>query len=152
LTTRWGSLTLVLEIGCRTLSAGQPATSRGFQGYAPWLTREGGGRGGSPFCPLGAPFQVGAVTMLAQNSERPICEEEKRTVRRRIYGGVTSFIGSVCWWTAAYKYPVVSPTFFLPLSALLPLLSCCLISLAISRARAPPRAVANPPSSQPRCL
>jgi len=25
--------------------------------------------------------------VLAQNSERPICEEEKRTVRRRIYGG-----------------------------------------------------------------
>ena len=41
-----------------------------------------------------------------------------------LWGGVTSFIGSVRWWTAAYKYPVASPAFFLPLSALLPLLSC----------------------------
>jgi len=53
---RRASLTLVLEIGCRTLSEGQPATSRDFHRYVPWLIREGRGRDGSPFCPLGASF------------------------------------------------------------------------------------------------
>jgi len=32
-------------------------------------------------------------------------------------GGVTSFIGSVRWWVAAYKYPVALPLFSLPHSA-----------------------------------
>jgi len=32
-------------------------------------------------------------------------------------GGVTSFIRSVHWWVAAYKYPVASPPFSLPPSA-----------------------------------
>ena len=63
-TTRRASLTLVLEIDYRTLSAGQPATSRDFHRYVPWLTREGKGRGGSPFYPLGASFQAGAVATL----------------------------------------------------------------------------------------
>ena len=70
--TRRASLTLVLEIGCRTLSAGQPTTSRGFRGHVPWLTKEGRGRGGSPFCPLGAYFQVGAVAILYRRRIRSV--------------------------------------------------------------------------------
>jgi len=38
----------------------------------------------------------------------------ERTVRRRIYGGVNSFIGSARWWTAAYKCALASPSFSLP--------------------------------------
>jgi len=34
-------------------------------------------------------------------------------------GGVTSFIGSVHWWVAAYKYLVALPPFSLPPSAFL---------------------------------
>jgi len=40
-------------------------------------------------------------------------------------GGVTSFIGSVRWWAAAYKYPVASPPF-----SLLP--SASILALALS--------------------
>jgi len=32
-------------------------------------------------------------------------------------GGVTVFIGSVCWWVTAYKYSVPQLSFSLPLSA-----------------------------------
>ena len=54
----------------------------------PWLTREGSGRGGSPFCPLGAPFQVGDVTTLCRHGIRSVPSvRRERTVRRRIYGG-----------------------------------------------------------------
>jgi len=87
-TARWASLTLVLEIGCRTLSAGQPATSRGFHGCVPWLTREGRGRGGLPFCLLGAPFQAGAVATRYRCRIRSVPSvRRKKTVRRLIYGG-----------------------------------------------------------------
>jgi len=117
-TTRWASLTLVLEIGCRTLSAGQPATSQGFCGCIPWLTREGRGRGGLPFCPLGASFQEGAVAALCWRRIRSAPSvRRKKTVRRRIYGGLTSFIGSVRWWVVAYKYPAALLAFSLPPSA-----------------------------------
>jgi len=34
-------------------------------------------------------------------------------------GRVTSFIGSVRWWVAAYKYPVASPPFSLPPSVII---------------------------------
>jgi len=87
-TTHWASLTLVLEIGCRTLSAGQPATSRGFRGCVPWLTREGRGRGGLPFCLLGASFQAGAAATLYRRRIRSaLSMRRKKTIRRRIYGG-----------------------------------------------------------------
>jgi len=85
-TTHRASLTLVLEIGCRTHSAGQPATSRDFRGYVPWLIGEGKDHGGSPFCPLGAPFQVGAVATLYRRIRSVPSMREIRTVRRRIYG------------------------------------------------------------------
>jgi len=152
-TARWGSLTPVLEIGCRTLSVGQPATSRGFREYAPWLTMEGSGRCGSPFCPLGAPFQVDDVTTLRRRgiqSASPVRGE--RLLDGAFMGGVTSFLGSVRWRTAAYKYAVAPPSFFLPPSAFLLSPFRCLSCLAVLRAHAPPRAVANPPSFQPRCL
>ena len=86
-TTRRASLTLVLEIGCRTHSAGQRVTSRDFRGYIPWLTGEGKGRAGSTFCPLGASFQAGAVAALYRRGIRSVPSvREIRTVRRRIYG------------------------------------------------------------------
>ena len=148
-----GSLTPVVEIGCRTLSVGQPATSRGFRENAPWLTREGSGRGGSRFCPLGAPFQVGDVTTLRRRgiqSAPPV--RGKRLLDGAFMGGVTLFLRSVRWRTAAYKYAAASPSFFLLPSAFLLSPFHCLSSLAILRARAPPRAVVNPPPFQPRCL
>jgi len=148
-----GSLTPVLEIGCQTLSVGQPATSRGFRGYAPWPTREGSGRGGSPFHSLGTPFQVGDVTTLCRRGIRsapPV--RGKRLLGGAFMGEVTSFLGSVRWWAAAYKYAVVAPPLFLLPSAFLPSFFRGLSSLASLRARASPRAVANPPSFQPRCL
>ena len=44
------------------------------------------GRVGSPFCPLGAPFQVGAVAALYRRGIRSaLSVRETRTVRRRIY-------------------------------------------------------------------
>ena len=69
----------MLEIGCRTLSVGQPSTSRGFHGYIPWLTREGKSRGRFAFLPVGRAFLGGKRydTVLAWNLERPICEEGK---------------------------------------------------------------------------
>jgi len=85
-TTHWASLTLVLEIGCRTLSVGQPATSRGFRGCVPWLTREGRGRGGSPFCPLGVSFQAGAVATLYHHMEGIVGHSE----HMQRYGSVDS--------------------------------------------------------------
>ena len=106
LTTRWASLALVLEIGCRTLSAGQPVTSRGFRGYVPWLTREGRGRGGSPFCPLGASFQAGAVATLNQRRIHSVSfVRRKRPFGGTFIGGVTIFIGSVRWRLPSINIP-----------------------------------------------
>jgi len=97
---------------------GQPATSQGFCGCVPWLTWEGRGRGCSPFCPLGVSFQAGAVAALCWRRIRSAPSvRRKKTVRRRIYGGVTSFVGSVRWWVVAYKYPTTLPVFSLPPSA-----------------------------------
>jgi len=152
-TARWGSLTPVLEIGCRTLSVGQPATSRGFREYAPWLTREGSGHDSLPFCPLGAPLQVCDVTTLRRRgiqSAPPV--RGKRLFDGAFMGGVTSFLRSVRWRTATYQYAVAPPPFFLLPSAFLLSPFRCLSSPAVLRARAPPRAVANPPSFQPRFL
>ena len=145
-TTRWASLTLVLENGCRTLSAGQPATSRGLRGYVPWLTREGKGHGGSPFCPLGTSFQAGAVATLYRRrirSARPV--RRKKTVRWRIYGGSYRIYRICPLVVAVYKYPVVWLSFSLLPSALIPAFA----SLP-SHARAHPRAVADPPFFHPR--
>jgi len=62
-------------------------------------------------------------------------------------GGVTSFIGSVYWWVAAYKYLVARLPFSLP-----PSVSILALAPSPSYARAPPRVVVNPPSFHPRCL
>jgi len=62
-------------------------------------------------------------------------------------GGVTSFIGSVRWWVAAYKYPMALPPFSLSPSA-----SILALAPLPSHARAPPRVVASLPSVHPRCL
>ena len=58
--SRRASLTLVLEIGYRTLSAGQPATSRDFHGYVPWLIGEGKGPRWFTFLPVGRIFSGGS--------------------------------------------------------------------------------------------
>jgi len=76
--------------------------------------------------PVGRAFSGGSRcdTVPAQNSERPVCEEEERPLGGAFMGGVTSFIGSVRWWVAAYKYPVASPPFsLLPSVAILALAS-----------------------------
>jgi len=125
-TTRWASLTLVLEIGCRTLSAGQPATSRGFRGYAPWLIREGRGRGSSPFCLLGVSFQAGAIATLYRRRIRSVLSVRGRLpLGGAFLGGVTVFIGSVHWWLPSINIPwpcCHSPFRLLP--PFLPLLPC----------------------------
>jgi len=51
--TRWASLTLALEIDCRTRNR-----------YSPYLTEEGRVKAVRLFRPLGAPFQAAAVTAL----------------------------------------------------------------------------------------
>ena len=115
LTARWASLTPVLEIGCRTLSAGQPATSRGFHGRVPWLTREGRGRGGLPFCPLGAPFQAGVIATWYRRRIRSVLSvRRKKTVRWRIYGGLYLIYWICPLVVVAYKYPMALPPFSLP--------------------------------------
>ena len=145
-TTRRASLTLVLEIGCRTLSAGQPATSRDSRRCVHWLTKEGRGRGGSPFCPLGASFQAGAVATLYRRRIRSVPSVRgKKAVRRRIHGR-SYHIYRICPLVAAvYKYPVAR----LPFSLLTSALILAFASLP-SHARAHPRAVADPPSFHPR--
>jgi len=76
---------------------------------------EGTGRGGSPFCPLGAPFQAGAVVALYRRGIRSVPSvREVRTVRLSFMGGVTVLIGSVRWWAAVYKCPVISLPSLLP--------------------------------------
>jgi len=124
--TRRASLTLVLEIGCRTLSASQPATSRGFQGHVPWLTMEGRCRGGSPFCPLGASYQARAVATLYRRRIHSVSSVRgKRPLGGAFMGGVTVFIGSVRWWLPSINisWPGCrSPFRFLP--PLLPQLPC----------------------------
>ena len=105
-TTRWASLTQVLEIGCRTLSEGQPATSRDFHRYVPWLTREGRGCGGSPFCPLGVSFQAGAVVTLYRRRIRSATSVRgKRPLGSALMGEVTVFIGSARWWLSSISIP-----------------------------------------------
>jgi len=52
--------------------------------------------------------------------------KRKRTVRRRIYGGVTSFLGFACWWAAAYKCALASPPF-----SLLPPISILALALSL---------------------
>jgi len=68
--------------------------------------------------------------------------------------GVTLFLGSVRWRTAAYKYVVAPPPFLFHLLVFipsLPLLSCCLSSLAVSRAHASSSSsgTAVPPAEMP---
>ena len=120
--TRRASLTLVLEIGCRTLSVGQPMTSRGFHGHVPWLTREGRGRGSSPFCPLGASFQAGAIATLYRCRIRSVSSVRgKGSLGGAFMGGVTSFIGSVSWWSSSINMPQPScRSFFRLLPPFLP--------------------------------
>jgi len=91
------------------------------------------------FLPVGRVFSGGCRcdTVSARNPKRPVCEKEERTLGGAFLGvRVTVFIGFVRWWVAAYKYPADLLAFFIPPSALLPLLSR-LGSLVISRARAP---------------
>jgi len=71
------------------------------------------------FLPVGRAFsdRSRCDVVPAQNSECPVCEEEKDHQSVHLWGGVTSFIRSVCWWVAAYKYPMASPPLSLPPSA-----------------------------------
>ena len=68
-------------------------------------------------------------------------------------GGVTSFIGSVHWWVAAYKYPVALPPFSLPPSAFV--LALALLPSQLSRhlTRVHPleRSRIHPPFVQDAC-
>jgi len=135
-------------------TVGQPTTSRGFCVCVPWLTREGRGRGDSPFCPLGASFQARDVAALYRRRIRsaPSVRRKKGPLGGAFMGGLPLLSDLSVGGPRPINIPLHRRRYPFRLPPFLPLLSCNLSSLAILRTRAPPRAVANLPSFQPRCL